>query len=136
MEYEYPFKETSETLLKLVWDKGEIIPHYSASIWRWDKYGKVIRYNNHGDTKSKFGWEIDHIYPKLLGGTDDPVNLQPLHWENNRSKGDSIMWDGNKQLFANVDPGLLISWINRNINKLNFNIPKFLRSIKRKSIYH
>lgn len=34
------------------------------------------------------GWEIDHIKPVALGGTDDQDNLQPLQWANNRRKGD------------------------------------------------
>ena len=93
MEYEYPFKEAPEALKQLVWEKGEIIPHYSPTIWRWDKYGKVMKYNKHGNTESKFGWEIDHIYPGELGGSDDLYNLQPLQWENNRSKSDSLNWD-------------------------------------------
>ena len=93
MEYEYPFKEAPEALKQLVWEKGEIIPHYPPTIWRWDKYGKVMKYNKHGNTESKFGWEIDHIYPGELGGSDDLYNLQPLQWENNRSKSDSLNWD-------------------------------------------
>ena len=136
MEYKYPFQESSETLKKLVWAKGEVIPHYEPSVWRWDKYGKVMRYNKHGNTESKFGWEIDHIYPKELGGTDDLENLQPLQWKNNRSKSDLIMWNGNKRFFGNIESGLLLSWINRSIKKSNFNVRNILRGIKRKSIYH
>jgi hypothetical protein len=135
MEYKYPFKESSESLIQLVWEKAEIIPHYSRSIWRWDKYGKVMKYDKHGNTDSKFGWEIDHIYPKALGGSDDPDNLQPLQWQNNRSKNDSIIWNNDKPFFAERESGLL-SLINKNINKSNFNILNFLRSIISKRIYH
>ena len=36
----------------------------------------------------KYGWEIDHLKPVVLGGTDDIENLNALQWQNNRSKGD------------------------------------------------
>lgn len=136
MEYKYPFKGSSEALKKLVWEKGEKIPHYQPSIWRWDKYGKVMKYSKHGDIESKFGWEIDHIYPKKLGGTDDLDNLQPLQWKNNRLKSDLIIWNGNKRFSANFDSGLLLSWISRSIKESSINFRNFLRGIIRNSIYH
>lgn len=37
------------------------------------------------NTDSPHGWEIDHINP---GGGDGLSNLQPLHYETNRRKGD------------------------------------------------
>ena len=51
-----------------------------------------MKYGDHADTNSKYGWEIDHIYPTALGGTDDLDNLQPLYWEYNRQKGDTYPW--------------------------------------------
>lgn len=46
--------------------------------------------NKYGATDSEYGWEIDHVVPRSKGGTDLLGNLQPLQWENNRSKGDAI----------------------------------------------
>jgi hypothetical protein len=53
-----------------------------------DRCGALINRYLYG-SKTPFGWEIDHLRPVVLGGTDDPDNLQPLHWENNRQKGDA-----------------------------------------------
>ena len=48
-----------------------------------------MKRQEHGDTNSKHGWEVDHIKPVARGGTDSMENLQPLQWENNRKKGDN-----------------------------------------------
>ena len=37
------------------------------------------------------GWNIDHIYPKQKGGSDDIINLQALQSHINKSKGDNIV---------------------------------------------
>jgi HNH endonuclease len=56
---------------------------------RKDACGAWIVRSQYGDvTERGFGWEIDHIDPVSNGGADDPWNLQPLQWQNNREKGD------------------------------------------------
>lgn len=97
MAYSYPFKTTDEQTILTVWANGRIIPDKSGerwepTEWRWDICGKPMKYSEHGNTNSDWGWEIDHIKPTALDGSDDLENLQPLQWENNRKKGDTYPW--------------------------------------------
>ncbi|MFA4906911.1 MAG: HNH endonuclease signature motif containing protein [archaeon] len=88
MDHLYPFKEASESLIMQVWQKGIAIIGHDSAIWRKDICGTWMQFSKHGDTSSKYGWEIDHKKPQSKGGSDDISNLQPLQWENNRRKGD------------------------------------------------
>lgn len=90
--YRYPFKDVNHDVKLVVWKKGQIIPNYDPSIWRRDMCGFAMRYSDHGNTQSEFGWEIDHVRPRALGGQTSFVNLQPLYWKNNRTKGDTYPW--------------------------------------------
>jgi len=78
---------TSKKKIDEVWDKASVIKNKDPEVWRKDPLGNVIRKGSYG-TQGEYGWEIDHKKPKEKGGTDDPRNLQPLHWEENREKSD------------------------------------------------
>lgn len=80
----------SEEQKQIAWSRAQIVPGRDPNITRKDACGAWIKWADYGDTNSEWGWEIDHIHPVVLGGTDHPNNLQALHWKNNRAKGDSI----------------------------------------------
>lgn len=69
------------------WDKAKPIRGENPDVLRKDVEGNKIRRGSHG-TQGQYGWEVDHKNPISKGGTDSPRNLQALHWEANREKGD------------------------------------------------
>ena len=78
-------------LIEAVWSKGSPIDGYDARTWRRDKCGRAMK-RDQRNREDEYGWEIDHIKPVALGGTDDLTNLQPLHWSNNAKKSDTYPW--------------------------------------------
>ena len=74
-----------EATIQKVWEKGHVAPGNDPKEWRKDDCTAWMRHNQHGNRKSKYGWEIDHIDPK---GGDSLPNLRPLQWENNVAKSD------------------------------------------------
>lgn len=94
----------NENLVEIIWQKATPIEGYDQTKWRKDFAGAWIQRNQFG-IRSEFGWEIDHLMPKSLGGSDDPGNLIPMHWRNNVSKSDRypeftsvVSSDGNKNI--------------------------------------
>lgn len=85
----------SDELLLQIWEKARIVDGYDSSFYRKDACGAWIIWQEYGNRNSPFGWEVDHIYPEAKLRSlcvpesliDNIVNLRPLNWKNNDSKG-------------------------------------------------
>lgn len=85
----------TEEFKKTVWEKATIVAGYDANSIRKDACGAWIIFDKYADKDSIFGWVIDHIYPAIKlrernipeKEIDNLVNLRPLNWLNDASKG-------------------------------------------------
>lgn len=69
------------------WLKASVAHGHDPNHVRRDDYGWFIFWADYGDRDSAYGWEVDHIIPVSLGGTDHPDNLRALHWRVNCGLG-------------------------------------------------
>src|SRR3981081_2203218 len=76
---------------RMVWAKGTPIPGYDPDMWRYDAFFWIMKWTEHGDRSSTYGWEMDHYpVPFGFGGSDELNNLRPLHYANNASLGGGL----------------------------------------------
>ena len=79
---------TEEEKKEYCWNHAQIVKGYDKDFIRKDTCGAWIFKEHFGLKDSEFGWEIDHVFPVILGGDDFEQNLRAMHWKNNESKGD------------------------------------------------
>lgn len=78
-----------------IWSQAQVVDGYDKDKYRKDACGAWIIRSEYGNRNSPFGWEIDHIYPEAklrslnvpIELIDNIINLRPLNWKNNDSKG-------------------------------------------------
>lgn len=74
-------------IIQKVWEKASIVDGQDSNLLRKDYAGAWIKRGDYNKF-STYGWQIDHLMPQSQGGTNEIDNLVPLHWRNNKSKGD------------------------------------------------
>lgn len=74
-----------------VWGRAIEVPGLDRRLYRKDRCGSLMKRDEYGQS-TPMGWEIDHVKPLSKGGSNKLGNLQALHQENNRRKGDSWPW--------------------------------------------
>lgn len=77
----------TDNQVQQVWEKAKVINAKTKDEWRQDYAGAWINRNQYGKDGA-YGWEVDHKKPVAKGGGDELSNLEPLQWNNNRTKGD------------------------------------------------
>jgi len=76
--------------IEKAWKNAKPVRGEDPNNIRQDPYGNKISKASYGKNTST-GWEVDHIKPKSLGGSDATRNLQALKTSVNREKSDSLV---------------------------------------------
>lgn len=72
---------------EILWISAKPILGMDPALWKSDDFGSWMYKADYGKRDSTFGWEVDHIKAKALGGSDDLSNLRALNWRNNSALG-------------------------------------------------
>lgn len=70
-----------------VWKKGRTVASKDSAVYRKDACGAWMYCPSYGDRDFEYGWEINHITPVKSSGLNQLINLRPLQWQNNSSRG-------------------------------------------------
>ncbi|MGI9345871.1 MAG: HNH endonuclease, partial [Gammaproteobacteria bacterium] len=70
---------------EIVWLLAKEIPNKDPDQIREDAYGNEIHCDQYRK-QTEYGWEVGHIKPRALGGSDHIRNLQAVHTNSRRHK--------------------------------------------------
>lgn len=105
-------KSFSDDEIQKVWNKATKVEGEDPATYRKDYAGAWIKRDEYGNTSSSLGWEIDHRKPVASGGSDNLSNLDPLQWNNNRTKSDDYPeWKTSKKA------GISMAGLHYNVDK-------------------
>ena len=81
-----------EDLKRAAWSRTSPVSPRQLNSWefRKDIQGNLVRYADFGNRHSPFGWELDFIIPRSLGGSSDPENLQALFWKATAARNEHV----------------------------------------------
>lgn len=98
-----------DVIKETLWLKARAVEGYDPDIFRKDACGAWIRKDMFGQPDNMFGWGIDFIFPKVLGGTPVESNLRALNCRNLASKGNDypsynavLIADGNRNVSTDI----------------------------------
>jgi hypothetical protein len=81
-----------EEIKRAAWARTSPVSAAQLNAWefRKDCLGNLVRFSDYGNRHSPFGWELDWIVPRVNGGSNDPDNLQALHWRATAARGENV----------------------------------------------
>jgi hypothetical protein len=74
-------------VIAAAWEKAQAVEGFDADIIRKDACGAWIQKDMYSQPGSMYGWGVDLILPKILGGDADNENVRALNYRNIISKG-------------------------------------------------
>jgi hypothetical protein len=79
-------EETAKKLWRSRYGNEDNVKDFTGKWMYFYDYGKQKELReSKGGEMIDYGWNIHHMYPQDLGGTDNKNNLEIVHWETNAS---------------------------------------------------
>jgi hypothetical protein len=64
-----------------IWNRAVPIPGCDRAIWRCDNHGRIIRWSDYEDPRSRYGWTIlrERRGPGLRRSASKPIHVSQVH---------------------------------------------------------